>query len=448
MLLPLTLSLLAACTPEGDAARYDPIPARGARPGDPLTHIERLSTGDVFHPGDTEVFRAVLDDPYATVRWEASAGELEVDGAEVRWTLPFEDRATLTATVLEDGRIVQTFPLQIQLMAVAPSATGRVDPSDDETGSSCDLAIDANDVPHIIYRNDWHDQWKYAKFVGGAWQIELIDGPGFGVGDAAANYSEPGIALDSNNVPHVAFARETDGVAYANRIGGTWTVTEIAAIPYDGHPVSIVVETNANNTPYIAFTDDATDRIAIAKKVNNNFQLSNLTAAPAGASNAYYRGGLALANAGTVRYNIGSYESFTGTWSQANGFTNHKVYYDNPSSRSTREGIVHVNNNTYGVVSVNSLFWTTANGTPFDQHFVTDSNDGYSTRDLAYDGVDPRIAMSHESVLELIEPDARGYWTYTVADSSFDTGAALAAALDTSGNLHVCYQKQGAIWFY
>lgn len=222
----LVLSVVG-CTPAQDA-EFDAIPLHGLQPDSPIRGIERLSTGDAFFPGTTEVFRAVLVDPQSTVSWSASGGELSVDDGEVAWTLPFAEGATLTATVTEPSGLTHAFPLDIQLMAVNPSAAGIID-NTESNGSRCDLAIDGSDVPHVLYRSDWHDQWRYAKFVGGAWTTELIDGPGFGVGDAADIGG--GIALDSNGVPHVALARANGEVVYGNRIGGSWTLTVIVPRP-------------------------------------------------------------------------------------------------------------------------------------------------------------------------------------------------------------------------
>ena len=65
---------------------------------------------------------------------------------------------------------------------------------------------------------------------------------------------------------------------------------------------------------------------------------------------------------------------------------------------------------------------------------------------MTFDAGVPHIALRHGANLELITPDANGYWTYTVIDTM--DSAMPDIAVDADGDPHICYQKNDTIHFY
>ncbi len=468
--LVLALSLAACQAPDpadpASAVETPDAPAVIEPHGDPVTAgpivgIERIDVhghaDGGFAPGMDERFRAVLDVPeedVLEVTWTASDGTVVSEGLEVLWTLPETEVASLELTV-RTAAGTSTSGMHVQLISVVPGATGRVDPTSDDHGSFCDLVIDSSDVPHIVYRNDIHQQWWYAKFVGGLWVRELIDGPGFGVG-GRAYYTWPSLALDRNGVPHVALLN-SKGTTYAKRTGGVWTV-ETVAVPtvYTGswpNRVSLVLDAANNDAPILADTIYPSSSLAatrITRKVGGNWTSS--TSALTSNDDVPFRGGLVSTASNTVRFVADDDGLEVIQWSQAGGFTAvsapasgpssaYSDYYDNDDRVQLFKA-----GTAWGALWESGLSWNTT-GTTWDLYAV----EAFVTyvHDVEWDGTEPRIAVVHSGNLEFMRPDARDYWGWTVVDTGVDSDAGgPSTALDSGGNLHACYSKYDILYFF
>lgn len=159
----------------------------------------------------------------------------------------------------------------------------------EESGAGGDLrgvamAIDSNDLLHIIFKQLDHDEWSYTTFDtttdqwngGAAAVIEEIDG-----GDETPNaYQQLSIAIDSNDVPHVVYSDETthhgtdyDTIYYNNRIGGAWNANseEIEGATTTqkscAHPE---IDINDNDRPVIVYLNDTDDDITAVRGQAND----------------------------------------------------------------------------------------------------------------------------------------------------------------------------------
>jgi hypothetical protein len=431
----ILLALWTACVPTEEAQHT-------LTPHTPIVGVDgiaRLEPTGAFVPGAEESFELLTDDPLASVSWSASGGALEPNGRFVRWTLPTAQVARLTATItLADGTTVHQ-DLDIELAVLNPAAVGPVDASGEETGSRCDLVIDGNDVPHVLFRNDWHDQWRYAKFVGGVWTNELVDGPGF-LGGGAAGEGQPSMAIDSSGTVHVALARARGDIVYATRTNNTWTVTPIVG---DGDSETTVALVLDGTTPNIVYTDTY-GYLTVLRKNGASWTSSKQTSTPECCS--AYTAGAALAATNQLRIAyINGYTLYYVNWSVANGFANNRglLYsYDRFTSAD-----MYVSGTNVGVMSDDGLLWSANSGTNFSLWEALGEGHSDYNSSFVHDGTNPRLAINHGDTLEFVSVDARGYWSYSAVDTGIAYYSTIQADLDAANNLHACYQKGGVIQF-
>jgi len=74
------------------------------------------------------------------------------------------------------------------------------------------LALDSSDVPHVAYYDEGNDSLKYAVLSGTVWISQTVD----------AFAGDPSLVLDSFDVPHIAYTQSGPQVGYAVLSGTTW----------------------------------------------------------------------------------------------------------------------------------------------------------------------------------------------------------------------------------
>jgi hypothetical protein len=452
----LALALLAACT-SPESAVGTPVPLHPPQSADgepvaaasPVLGLERLDGDGPFLADTIERFAVLLesDDVFAEVTTDAGTAELR-DG-EIVWHLPdLEGVAHLTLTV-DDGHHTWTHDLDLQLIAVAAGAAGRIDPSDEGQGPHCDLAIGASDVPHVVYRDSWHEQLWYARFTGGQWVLELVDGPGFGVG-TAVGVGRPSIALTASGEVRVAYyGRNPDGtdqVRYAARsAAGAWTTEVAQATDVRGsYPLQLSLDPANADRPTIFYTHRPInqERTAAVTRLGSAWTTSVYTA---GTNNyAPFRGAVRTGAAQwLVLHDDDDLDvipyAIAGGWGAPfpmPGATEDNAYTFVPTVSA---------GGAVGVYTTQGLHWASSTSAPFGFSYVADTPN--ASLGLAWDGAQPRLGILHGTNLELVRPDARGLWTFAVADTGVTNGQ-YGFALDSSGNAHACYIKNGAYTFY
>ena len=94
----------------------------------------------------------------------------------------------------------------------------------DPVGTYPSIALDSNDLPHILYYNDSGNELLYARYDGNEWQREIVES-----GDYYDNTTS--LVLDSNDHPHIAYVSwavggwPAHGLKYAYHDGNAWNIT-------------------------------------------------------------------------------------------------------------------------------------------------------------------------------------------------------------------------------
>jgi hypothetical protein len=127
------------------------------------------------------------------------------------------------------------------------------------------LAIDADGNPHVTYFEQTSGELRYAKRIGGAWQIEVVPT------DYPSSFGGQSMALDSQGRPHIVHFADTPG------LGGYVTYTHWTGTEWQS---SYVVYSNARSS--IALTTADEPRIAFMGHSDNGDAL--WYAYPTGAS--------------------------------------------------------------------------------------------------------------------------------------------------------------------
>jgi hypothetical protein len=101
------------------------------------------------------------------------------------------------------------------------------------------------------------------------------------------------------------------------------------------------------------------------------------------------------------------------------------------------------------VISTDGLFHLTppiSTSSPYSRSSFEASSLSYSLFDVAFAAGKPYIAVRHGTELELVVPDARGYWTYTHLGNA-DSSTQIGVAVDRSDMGHACYKLNGKITY-
>jgi hypothetical protein len=131
-------------------------------------------------------------------------------------------------------------------------------------GRFCDSAVDPSGTIHVVYTNCW---WHglcdeddpsaphigYATRIGGVWTTGLLyNGEAFGI---------PSIDLDSQQRPHIAFQYEAwHNFRYAYHDGAGWVIEDIVPAEPTRVKKEISLALDANDVPHVAFYQSETVR--------------------------------------------------------------------------------------------------------------------------------------------------------------------------------------------
>jgi hypothetical protein len=134
------------------------------------------------------------------------------------------------------------------------------------------IAVDSSGNPQIAYFDDNTNQLKYARKSGTAWTVETIDA---GCGSACAlNGSDPSLALDSFDNPHVSYYGSAGGTSngylrYAYKSGGSWHSETVDSDGDAGFETTIAIDRSGE--PHIAYVRYPETRWRLANRGGRRF---------------------------------------------------------------------------------------------------------------------------------------------------------------------------------
>jgi len=107
------------------------------------------------------------------------------------------------------------------------------------------LTLDAANQPHLCYYDYENNALKYASRDGNGWQFETVDD------DVFYNGQNCDVALDAQNSPHIGY-RDLE-LRYARRDGGSWQSTVVDDDFFAGDGLSLALDSVGQ--PHISYTD-------------------------------------------------------------------------------------------------------------------------------------------------------------------------------------------------
>lgn len=151
-------------------------------------------------------------------------------------------------------------------------------PGASASGADAAMAVDSNDVIHVIYETDTLGDLgiRYQTFSSGVWAA-TYDEVVWGLGSKIVLAMD--IAIDSNNIPHVTYIDDGDDIYYDNKVGGIWNSTDVV-VDNSGTSVAPVISIDADDIPFIAFYRGTATSATVAAIGNTNdatsFTLQNV----------------------------------------------------------------------------------------------------------------------------------------------------------------------------
>jgi hypothetical protein len=126
-------------------------------------------------------------------------------------------------------------------------------------GDILSFAFDANDVPHVVFRDPDNDRLWYSRRGPGGWVNEIVVQGTSGTRDCA-------IAVDGNGDPHIAYVQNTPFLMrHAVKSGGTWTYETVDST---GTPTlsASSIRVDAAGVPHIAYLECGSGELAFASR--------------------------------------------------------------------------------------------------------------------------------------------------------------------------------------
>ena len=134
------------------------------------------------------------------------------------------------------------------------------------------MALDTNGHPHIAYYSLIGQNIKYAFWNGAAWTVQNVDTIGKVDSESFRSVS---IAVDSQNRPHISYFHEAaHHLKYANWDGAVWQTQWVDTQEVRGKVSSLALD--ANDYARIAYRDDTNDRLRYVAWDGSSWQFESI----------------------------------------------------------------------------------------------------------------------------------------------------------------------------
>jgi hypothetical protein len=470
--LPCLLSL--ACAVESSPAPTDLMEGTAEVQG--VKGLERLDATGPYVANRVERFRVHVDEAQvARLEWSASGGTLSTSGRSAEWRLPATATAQLLVRVLRkdgvEGTVSWHFaitpdasrPMTAQAALLTTPMPVLDGGSLEISGGACEVRYEGttNNVA-IAFTTATHPALMYGRWNGSTWAVEVVDALGFNTGGLISQHVS--MQVEANGTPHLVYVREST-VMYATKVAGSWVRERVdsTATPYSLNlSSSLRDETNPSlalngSTPSVLYiTGDgfgsAAYRPAIATRTGSNaWTRAVVPGAVANTNNVYPWGDLAIDGSGRHLFPVADETLSSGR---------HQLVAWTPTSRAsvalapqmldTRLDSAFASANRLLLRTTSGLFDAAlaATFTATTMTYSTVEVSGSAVGDVQWSAAQgrPVLLHVHGGSLELVTPNAAGFWTYTQLGTTSGASAGLAVH-PTTGEASICYQANNRIMF-
>ncbi|MBN1385299.1 MAG: T9SS type A sorting domain-containing protein [Elusimicrobia bacterium] len=123
--------------------------------------------------------------------------------------------------------------------------------NDGFVGWDTEIALDSNNIPHIAYYDDGSYTVNYASWTHAGWSTQQVEAVG-----KRSGFEVLDIAIDSNNIPHISYHDGTSfDLKYASWTGTSWATQTVDSQSDVGRDNCIVIDTTTN-VPYISYMEN------------------------------------------------------------------------------------------------------------------------------------------------------------------------------------------------
>ncbi len=360
-------------------------------------------------------------------------------------TYTSEATFTVTLTVTDDEGATGQATLDIDVIIPEPVPVVVWDTAE-TFGSRCQLTIDDNDLPHVVFRNNTHPSLWYAVFDGVGWDVEFVDGMGFDLGGEVAGDMD--LAVDSNGTPHVAYRySNVDDVRYATRTGVGWTREQAnpgypSTEAYGGN-LALALDPINGERPTIGFT--------YYSAAGSDLQpvMSFRTGAGAWTEDVYplttwgnwVTGGMAFTASGVAWLTFDPDDAHIVNWSAAAGFFD-DVIFDGTFGSATYLPVVLDGSNQPIVLSDEGTHHRQSDGS----WIRSDVEPGaFTNYDIGINGSgDFYLGLNEGGNITLIHGDP--YWDYTYQGPM--DAVQPGVDVDSTGKVWACFFRDGNLMVY
>ncbi|MDP1919377.1 MAG: hypothetical protein Q8L14_24215 [Myxococcales bacterium] len=467
--------VLVACAGESPIPQSSLMEGAGDVAG--VKGLERLERAGVYESGATERFRVHVDDAQVSrLEWSASAGALSTSGRVAEWKLPTLSSAELSVRVVRrdgtEGTATWRFsisatvdtsrPMTAQAALLAMPMPVLDGGSLEVSGGACEVRYEGSTANvGIAFTTATHPSLMYGRWNGSAWSLEVVDAMGFNTGGVISQ--QVSMQVEPNGTPHLVYVREGT-VMYATKSGGTWlrervdaTGALLATGATSGSSENVAPSIAlSGTTPVILYLTGTTFqfyRPVIATRSGPSSWTRSTVVVPSLSTGdgQYSYGELVIDSSGRHLFPVAGYSVSTGSSSSL------LVSWTSASTTSVQLPPLNTRGDT-SLASGTRLLMRTESGlldialnATFSNTTMTSSSvelSGSQEGDVVWSPSQnrPVLLHLHGSSLELVTPNAGGFWTYTQLGTATSASAGLAVN-PTTGETSLCYQANSRIMF-
>ena len=407
-------------------------------------------------PATAEVGVAVVFDGSASSDPDGTIADYEFDfgdGTPVQsgaadsatHTYSAEGQWTVTLTVTDDDGDTGQATLSVESIIPEP-VPEVVHDSEESYGGTCQIAVDASDLPHVVYRNTTHAALMYASYDGVSWTTEQIDGPGFDVGGPVS--ADFDLAVEPGGVPHIVYRFSNDpDIRWASKSSTVWERETVNSAYSNANPsgsLAIALDPVNGGRPTVGFShyhapgNDDYPVIAYRTGFNSWSEEAHTQTSCCG----WFAGGMAFTASGVAWLTYSPTNLQVVNWSAAQGFVGAKTAVGSFGYSDYLPVVLDSSNEPIVLSDEGAHHFT---GGQWIESTVEIGD--FAHYDLGINAAGELwIALRHGSEIELITANPFPYWDYEYAGPM--DSAQPGMAVDSTGKPWACFFRDGNLMVF